>query len=121
MRNRTSLPIPSNTGGTQTSGFKRGVGQGVTAATDTGGAGGGWWGGKVTNNNNGGAGGGSGYLSSQLSSGETVAGANLGNGKAKITFYAGNFSDTWSGAGFNGGGIAMSDGTNMFHTTSSNT
>ena len=102
-----------NTGGTQTSGFKRGVGQGVTTATDTGGAGGGWWGGKVTNNNNGGAGGGSGYLSSQLSSGETVAGANLGNGKAKITFYAGNFSDTWSGAGFNGGGIAMSDGTNM--------
>ena len=88
----------SGQGGTQTSGYKHGMGQSATDGTAAAGAGGGYWGGKVTNVNNGGAGGGSGYLNTsktmttyKASNGAvytaaTTAGQNTGNGKAKITF-----------------------------------
>lgn len=76
----------ANTGGTQSSGYARGVGETVTTATDTGGGGGGWYGGKVTNNNNGGAGGGSGYYNtSKVTSGSTQAGKRAGDGYVVIT------------------------------------
>lgn len=51
-------------GGTQTSGYKQGLGQSAGVVGDIAGAGGGWYGGLVTNHYNGGAGGGSGYLKS---------------------------------------------------------
>ena len=71
--------------GTQSSGFKQGLGASSTVLTSSAGAGGGWYGGKVSNNTNGGAGGGSGYLSSSLSSASTTAGQRSGNGAARIT------------------------------------
>lgn len=79
----------SGTGGTQSSGYRRGMGQHATTNVDTGGAGAGWWSGKVTNNSQGGAGGGSGYISGKVTNGITTAGKNWGNGYAKITRVAG--------------------------------
>lgn len=88
----------ANTAGTQSSGYKQGIGQSVTTATGAGGAGGGYWGGKVTNTNGAGGAGGSGYyntskVSTSYTSGTgkvytatTTAGVNTGNGHAKITF-----------------------------------
>lgn len=61
-------------GGTQSTGFRQGLGESVSFATDTGGAGGGYFGGYVTNHNNGGAGGGSGYIASTLTNKSTVSG-----------------------------------------------
>lgn len=72
-------------GGTQNSGYKRGQGQNVTIATDTGGGGGGYYGGLVTNYANGGGGGGSGYVSPSLSKVGTTKSTNVGNGKIVIT------------------------------------
>ena len=53
----------SGFGGSQTGGYRFGIGESATYATDTGGAGGGYYGGLVSNHNNGGAGGGSSYIS----------------------------------------------------------
>lgn len=89
----------SNRGGTQSSGYRQGVGQSATNNTDTAGAGGGWYGGYVSNHNNGGGAGGSGYVSSILSNAYTTAGSgsfpkptgtgnevgHAGNGYAKIS------------------------------------
>ena len=77
--------VQASTGGTQSSGFKRGFGESASFNIDTGGGGGGWYGGKATNNTNGGGGGGSGYISNKVTSGSTKAGINLGNGKVRIT------------------------------------
>lgn len=91
------------TGGTQTSGYKQGLGQSATLITDTAGAGGGWWGGKATNNNNGGAGGGSGHINTSKtinsykstitgktytsSTSKTTTKPNTdGNGYARVTY-----------------------------------
>lgn len=74
----------AGTGGTQTRGYKHGLGQSGTIASDTGGAGGGWYGGKATNNNDGGGGGGSGYIRG-VKNGTTISGVNNGHGKARIT------------------------------------
>lgn len=72
-------------GGTQSSGYKQGVGESVTFGTDSGGAGGGWYGGYVTNANNGGGAGGSGYTASGLTNTEMKSGVRRGNGLVKIT------------------------------------
>ncbi len=94
-------------GGNQNTGYKFGIGESVTRATDTGGAGGGYWGGNVTNHNNGGAGGGSSYISGHpgvdsvnmygnhigqtnhysgkvFTNTKMIQGVNNGNGKALI-------------------------------------
>lgn len=101
--------MQGNTGGTQTSGYKQGVGESATVVTDTGGAGGGWWGGKATNNNNGGAGGGSGYIGG-VSNGSMQNGVQEGNGYAQITWKEPSTADTFAGAGFNGGGSGGPNG-----------
>jgi hypothetical protein len=77
----------SNTGfgGTQLTGYARGLGQSVTAATDSGGGGGGYYGGLATNNNNGGGGGGSGYVSNTLTNASTSESNHIGNGVIIIT------------------------------------
>lgn len=72
--------------GTQTSGYKQGLGQSATKETDTGGAGGGWYGGKTTNNSAGGAGGGSSYYKKgKVSDFTTVEGMREGDGYAVVT------------------------------------
>ena len=71
-------------GGTQTTGYRQGVGESVTYSTDTGGAGAGWYGGFVTNHNNGGGAGGSGYIGG-VSNGSMQNGIRSGNGYAVIT------------------------------------
>ena len=85
-------------GGTQSSGYKQGLGQSATTGSASAGAGGGYWGGKVTNVTNGGAGGGSGYINTskvlnsytssegKVYTATTTNGINSGNGRAKITF-----------------------------------
>ena len=102
----------AGTAGTQSTGYKQGLGASATTATDTGGAGGGWYGGNVTNHNNGGAGGGSGYISSRISNGTSTVGGNgaYGNGRARITSMTDPNTNTWAGAGFNGGGTSGVNG-----------
>lgn len=78
-------------GGTQSTGFSRGVGESASYPTDTGGAGAGWFGGYTTNHNNGGAGGGSGYVSPSLTNtvltaGRTHNNARYDNGYANISY-----------------------------------
>ena len=55
--------INSSYAGTQTTGYKFGIGENCGISNDSGGAGGGYWGGKVSNSYNGGGAGGSGYVS----------------------------------------------------------
>ena len=56
------LSVMKGLGGTQTGGYKHGLGQSPGKMTDTGGAGGGWYGGTTTDDNNGGGAGGSGIV-----------------------------------------------------------
>ena len=73
---RTNGALNSGCAGTQSSGYKQGIGQPYTAANnDSGGGGGGWWGGKWggTQNSSGG-GGGSGYIGGVSAPKATIAG-----------------------------------------------
>lgn len=80
-----NLGTGTGKGGTQSVGYKRGLGESATRNTDTGGGGAGYWGGSATNNNQGGAGGGSGYVSPKLSNSGTTTSNHIGNGKVVIT------------------------------------
>lgn len=82
------------TGGTQSSGYQRFIGESATRNTDTGGAGAGYWGGLTTNNNNGGAGGGSGYVSNNVTSGKTTTSGGTSDGAGYATVSYNNYTFT---------------------------
>lgn len=101
--NGTGLP------GTQSSGFKQGVGESATKSAtgygDIGGAGAGWYGGYTTNHGNGGGAGGSGYISPLVLYGETVGDKRSGNGLVYIHEPLDSRPSNADGkGGYNGGG-----------------
>lgn len=104
-----NINIASGAAGTQTSGFKQGVGQSAekscTGYGDVGGAGAGWYGGYTTNHGNGGGAGGSSYYASSVIYGDTQANKREGNGVVTITEPLESRPDNADGTGgYNGGG-----------------
>lgn len=88
-------------GGTQTGGYKHGLGQSPGKMVDTGGAGGGWYGGTTTDHYNGGGAGGSGYIGGVMSftddNGKTYTATSIGGNsvtEAKRKYVNGQLSNT---------------------------
>lgn len=88
-------------GGTQTGGYKHGLGQSPGKMVDTGGAGGGWYGGTTTDHYNGGGAGGSGYIGGVMSftddNGRTYTATSIGGNsvtEAKRKYVNGQLSNT---------------------------
>lgn len=88
-------------GGTQTGGYKHGLGQSPGKMVDTGGAGGGWYGGTTTDHYNGGGAGGSGYIGGVISftddNGRTYTATSIGGNsvtEAKRKYVNGQLSTT---------------------------
>ena len=95
------LSVMKGLGGTQTGGYKHGLGQSPGKMTDTGGAGGGWYGGTTTDDNNGGGAGGSGYIGGVMSftddNGRTYTATSIGGNsvtEAKRKYVNGQLSNT---------------------------
>lgn len=87
-------------GGTQTGGYKHGLGQSPGKMVDTGGAGGGWYGGTTTDHYNGGGAGGSGYIGGVMSftddNGKTYTATSIGGNsvtEAKRKYVNGQLSN----------------------------